>query len=265
MTILSKTVGYLSYRSLVISIILIASTLAVNAVWAVIRPNVLWLTVHDLCVRDMVMRHHPFPCTRVDLARGYAIVEVLGAQTHLLLVPTRRISGLEDAQLLRYETPNYWQDAWDARHLIESKLGRPLPRDFIGLAINSKRGRTQNQLHIHVDCIRPDVLLALRAHDGEIGAAWTDLSFHLLHHEYRARRLDEEELNRENPFSLLSRGDIVAKRDMANETLAVLATTSSNGRESFILLSRHADPSNGYRGFSEELLDHKCRVQQLSS
>ena len=43
-----------------------------------------------------------------------------------------------------------------------------MPRDDISLAVNSVYGRSQNQLHIHIDCVRSDVRNALRAADPTI-------------------------------------------------------------------------------------------------
>ena len=68
--------------------------------------------------------------------------------------------------------PNYWNAAWQARHFVDERAHRTMPRETISLAINSASGRTQNQLHIHIDCVRLDVQAALREHAGAIGTAW---------------------------------------------------------------------------------------------
>ena len=36
---------------------------------------------------------------------------------------------------------------------MEAEAGRALPDDVLSLAINSIHGRSQDQLHIHIDCI----------------------------------------------------------------------------------------------------------------
>jgi hypothetical protein len=38
---------------------------------------------------------------------------------------------------------------------------RPIPRDVVGLAINSQKARSQNQLHIHIDCVMAEVIQSL--------------------------------------------------------------------------------------------------------
>src|SRR3984893_12466159 len=59
--------------------------------------------------------------------------------------------------LLRENAPNYWEAAWDARRYVEEGARRQLPRDKIGMAINSAASRSQEPLHIHVACIPPKV------------------------------------------------------------------------------------------------------------
>ena len=47
------------------------------------------------------------------------------------------------------------------------------PQKMMGslcLELNSAASRTQNELHIHIDCVRADVHEALAAHAGHIGA-----------------------------------------------------------------------------------------------
>jgi CDP-diacylglycerol pyrophosphatase len=43
--------------------------------------------------------------------------------------------------LLRENVPNYWEAAWDARRFVEEGAHRQLPRDRIGMAINSAASR----------------------------------------------------------------------------------------------------------------------------
>ena len=59
--------------------------------------------------------------------------------------------------------------------LSEQALGRPLPRTVASLALNSPHGRSQHQLHIHIDCLRADVLQALDTHAPAVGMQWAAL------------------------------------------------------------------------------------------
>ena len=202
----------------------------------------------------------PAPCMKVDLPGGYAVLKDIRGETELLLIPTQRVSGIEDPQILAANAPNYWQDAWDAKGLFESRARRPVPREDLGLAINSVYGRSQNQLHIHVDCIRQDVRDALSANQTKIGLRWSTLPVTLAGHRYRAMRIAGAEIAPRDPFELLAKGDPKARADMGRETLAVFGARFARGQPGFILLSDRADALDVDIGASEQLLDHGCAV-----
>jgi CDP-diacylglycerol pyrophosphatase len=123
------------------------------------------------------------------------------------------------------------------------------------MAINAVASRSQNQLHIHIDCVRPDVRQLLKEHEGEIGLAWAPFGYRLAGHLYRARRLDGAEVGARDPFQLLANGDPVAGADMGRQSLGVIGATFADGSPGFILLS------DGHDGaFAESLLDHGCAV-----
>ena len=250
-------------RSRLIALAACASVALVGCLLWIVRPSALWLVVHDVCPEDLALRGSPAPCLQLNLKRGYALLLAPGTTSHLLLVPTAKLSGIEDVKLTKPGAPNYWRYAWDERGVLENRLGRRLPRDYVGMAINSRGGRTQDQLHIHVDCVRPDVFAALKVHDAEIHGVWSKLSFHLLHHEYRAMRIVDSNLEEQNPFVRLADGVSDARRDMADETLAVIGASFADGQQGFFLLSRHVGADERYRGFSEELLDHRCLLPRL--
>jgi CDP-diacylglycerol pyrophosphatase len=224
----------------------------------------LWRVVRGPCMTDMKLSGHPAPCLEVNPA-GYALLRDPQAKTVILLAPTTRLVGIESPELPAPGAPNYWQAAWDARHLIEDRLGRQAPREDIGLAINSAFGRSQDQLHIHIDCVLPEVRAALEAHAGEIGAAWTPLGFTLAGKRYRALRLDGEALGERDPFKLLAQGSPEARADMARQTLAVVGARSADGRPGFVLLAATGDTPGNPDGASEALLDHSCALLDDSS
>ena len=121
----------------------------------------MWHVVHDLCVVDQLNNGRPAPCEYVNLADGerdgYAILKDLLGTTQYLLIATRPISGIESPDLLAPDAPNYWRAAWQARSYVSRRAKIELPREAVGMAINSAFARTQDQLHIHIDCVRPDV------------------------------------------------------------------------------------------------------------
>jgi CDP-diacylglycerol pyrophosphatase len=216
--------------------------------------------VVDQCVPSAKASGNPAPCATVDLSGGSAVLKDRRGVTQFLLIPTTVVTGIDDKQILAPDAPNYFEAAWSARHLVEQQAGKPIPRDDIGLSINSAYGRSQNQLHIHIDCIRADVRDALRANDGKIGPHWAALDADLAGHRYRAMRLDGEDLSARNPFKLLAGGDPEAAADMGRETLAVVGAAFPEGKPGFYLLSDRAAITTMDMATSESLLDHDCAV-----
>jgi CDP-diacylglycerol pyrophosphatase len=223
-------------------------------------PDALRKVVIDQCIPHDQARGNPAPCAAIDLPGGFALLKDRKGATQFLVIPTVPVTGIEDKQLLAAGSPNYWQAAWTARHLVEEKAGRGIPRDLIGLSINSMQGRTQNQLHIHVDCIRVEVRQALRANAGKIGPRWADLDVDLAGHRYRAMRIAGEDLGPRDPFKLLAQGDPAAAADMGSETLTVAGAVLPDGKPGFYLLSDRADITHLDMGSSESLLDHDCAI-----
>lgn len=221
-------------------------------------PSALWHIVHDRCVPDEQDRQDPAPCAAVDPAHGYAVLKDIVGNTQFLLIPTARVGGIEDKAILAPDAPNYWDAAWQARRLVEQRAGHALPRDDIALAINSVSGRTQDQLHIHVDCIRPDVRAALAQHQAEIGPQWTEFPVPLAGHQYRAMRLSGADLGGTNPFRLLAAG--VPQAEMAEHTLVLAGASFAPGQPGFFLLDDRADLAAGDRGSGESLQDHDCAL-----
>ncbi len=228
-------------------------------------PSALWHIVHDRCVPDQQAHARPLPCEQVSLAGGWAVLKDRDGVAQFLLIPTARVSGIEDKAVLAPDAPDYFQAAWAARGDVSARLGRTLPRSDFSLAINSPFGRSQNQLHIHIDCIRADVRAALRADLERIGPAWAPLPGGLRHHPYLARRLDRADLAGVNPFRLLAEEPGVGAAGIGQWTLvavgAKLPDASGQGtRDGFLLLADRADPGTGDRGSGEELQDHDCAL-----
>ena len=147
-------------------------------------PDALWKIVHGKCVPHVTAGEGPAPCSLVDLADGYAVLKDIRGATQFLLIPTARITGIESPLILAPDAPNYWQEAWAARRFVNEKAGRDLPPQDISLAINAATKRSQNQLHIHIDCIRTDVRATLAKNAGEIGEQWVPLALPPDGHRY---------------------------------------------------------------------------------
>jgi len=54
----------------------------------------------------------PVPSLYCDRARGDAVLKDICGATHYLLIPTARRIGVESAELLRDDEPDYFEHAW---------------------------------------------------------------------------------------------------------------------------------------------------------
>ena len=226
--------------------------------------DLLWIVVHDECVSNQLNNQNPRPCVQVNLRdgveKGFAILKDIQSATQVLLIPTARISGIESPVILAPNAPNYFAEAWEARTYIDEALHRKLPRDDIGLAINSAVNRSQDQLHIHVDCIRTDVHETLRIHEASIGNRWTPLDVPFFGHHYWAMWVSGERLGSKNPFRLLAEGFPGAIQDMGDRTLVVVGSSRANGAAGFVILEDQVNRESHDSAGGEELLDHSCRI-----
>jgi CDP-diacylglycerol pyrophosphatase len=224
----------------------------------------LWRIVHDQCVAHFIASHDPAPCQAVRIEggedRGYAVLKDLVGATQFLLIPTRRLTGIEDPAVLAPGAANYFADAWSAIGVVGARTHADLPREDLSLAINAVAGRSQDQLHIHMDCVRADVRDALRRVAGSIGAAWAPLVEAVGGRRYLAMRVDGEALDAANPFRLLADGVPGAANEMGRHTLVVVGMIFTGGAPGFIVLDDRSDPLRGDFGNGESLQDHDCAV-----
>lgn len=245
-----------------------AALLAWLAAWAPALPardkdpNALWAMVHNQCVPASQRGQPPAPCASVVPAGGgpdgYAILKDRHGPAQYLLIPTARISGIESPLLRRPEAVNYFAAAWQARSYVDAALQRHLPRDALSLAINSIDGRSQEQLHIHIDCLRTDVYTSIKALLPAIDTRWGMLPLPLAGHRYRAIYLPGRELTA-NPF-VLAAATLPDAQTMGAQTIAVVAVDDPRRGAGFVLLLGHSDLAHGDHGSAEDLQDHSCRI-----
>ncbi len=206
----------------------------------------------------------PDPCAYVSTAhgvgKGFAILKDRRGVAQFLLIPTARITGIEDPAILRSDATNYWDHAWRAHYFVEERLATVLPRDALSLAINSSVGRSQDQLHIHIDCIDPEVRAILHANLERVGKTWAPFPVRLKGHSYRAIRITRETLDDVNPFRVLADSNPAVAAAMGEHTLVVVGETFPKDGLGFVLLDGKANPATGNRGSGEDLQDHSCAV-----
>jgi CDP-diacylglycerol pyrophosphatase len=228
------------------------------------NADALWTIVHDYCEPAARGADVAQKCVAVNVTGGYAVLKDINGIAQYLLIPTRHVTGIESPALLETDAPNYWRAAWEARRFVDASLAigaslsGTLPRDEMSLAVNSASGRTQNQLHIHVDCLAPDVVRALRQYGPAIGAGWSRFPVLLRGHAYDARRIDDASLSSTDPFRLLAARVAQEGQTMGDQTLLLAGATLPDGTAAFYLLNDHVQPGNA--ASAEELQDHTCAV-----
>jgi CDP-diacylglycerol pyrophosphatase len=224
---------------------------------ALANPDSLWKIVHERCVPTQSEKQNPGECRLVDLSRRYAILKDMRGASHFLLLPTEPVQGIESPRLLETSAPNYWNEAWQARRYVEESLGRTLPREDLGLSINSARRRSQNQLHIHIDCVNPEIREALDAQEANIGDAWSPGAISVAGHSFFVRRIRGADLVSMDPFHLLASRLQDPAREMAEHSLSVIGAQFKDRSEGFYVL----DSPFGLNGAaSDDVLDRSCRI-----
>jgi CDP-diacylglycerol pyrophosphatase len=227
-----------------------------------LNPNALWSIVHGRCVPNEQQHGDPAPCAVVDLTqgveRGYAVLKDIKGTTQYLLIPTRRITGIEDTALLAPDAVNYFAAAWNARSFVDKAVGRQLPDDALGLAVNSVLARSQNQLHIHIDCIHTAVRSALARDGAKIGEHWSLLDEPFDGHRFQAMRVMGTTLAGHNPFKLLAEGVAGARADMGQRTLVVVGAAGE--RAGFVILADRVNLLQDDFAGGSRLQDHSCAL-----
>jgi len=227
-----------------------------------VHPNgqILWGIVNGKCVPDQQANAQPDPCTEVSIdsgvGSGYAVLKDRVGVSQYLVMPTRLITGIEDGQLLAPGAINYFDSAWRVRRLVDQRLGTTLTRDDVGIAVNSLYGRSQDLLHLHVDCLRIDVRDDLHRQLGSLGRGWS-APITLAGHGYYALRIQGDDSVPTDPFTALAKGLKVPPADMGAWTLVLAGATFADG-PGFVLLAARADPEADYDGSGESLQDHQC-------
>jgi CDP-diacylglycerol pyrophosphatase len=226
------------------------------------QGQALWRIVHDQCVPAQRAHGNPAPCAVVELsegeARGYVVLKDRDGVAQFLLMPTAKITGIEDPAVLAEDAPNYFAEAWEERRFVSERLGQPLDRTRLSVAVNSIYGRSQDQLHLHIDCVDRSVADALRRAPPP-PASWTEQKIMLKGHAYSVRWLDARRLTQTNPFKLVAETFPKARGAMGAWTLALVGARTPSGADGFYVLADRARPASSDRASAEELQDHSCR------
>lgn len=222
---------------------------------ATVDSNALWKIVDIRCVPSQEATGTPGQCTVVDLDKRYVILKDIVGRSQHLLIPTDRITGIESPLLLAPHAKDYWVDAWDSRQYVEHAVARTLPDNELGLEINSPYRRSQNQLHIHIDCMHADVSAAFARHAKDAPGQWHWDTFE--GNRYRVMRVTSL-ADASNPFRIVAR-DNPGEAAMARQTILVTGAGPSAAEDGWLIVNSDIDLKNG-SGTAEGFLDHQCRV-----
>lgn len=231
------------------------------AVWLLsIRANsdALWKIVSQQCVPYQQQRHDPAPCLEVALDKHVVVFKDAKGPLHTLLMPTEKITGIESPAVQQPDAPNFFYYAWQARDRLKQMADKPISDRYLGLAINSWYGRSQNQLHIHLACLRPDVYQTLSQREPHIGSRWQPLGEKLKGHNYLAMKIPANAFAQQSPFALLNAYVEQHGDDIAKYGLAVTMT----GQGEFVLLANRLEITDLNLGTAGEILDYDCALQK---
>lgn len=223
----------------------------------------LWRNVQQRCLVSTAA--HP-DCAQVDQSRGLVLYKDAIGKSHYLVIPARTVTGVDDAKAWDGAGANPWAFGWAARGIVGQSLGKAVPDDMLGLAINSRTSRSQDQLHIHLDCISTAARALVNGAAGPIGTGWTAL------------RLDGKPVRAMfvpasapvlavDPFQLVRDGAKgSATAPPPDRGIFVTYMDDRQGRAGFVVVDQPVDAAAGSNGHASDFLDRRCRLAEgLSS
>ncbi|HXC09245.1 MAG TPA: CDP-diacylglycerol diphosphatase [Steroidobacteraceae bacterium] len=212
--------------------------------------------VQNQCVTNWLQHNNPSPCEKVFLAdaksdsTGYALLADPDGGAHYLLIPTQTMTSTDSGELLDPNLPNYFAEAWHGRDLLSKFIGHAVPRTDVGLAVATPASRTQNQFHIHIECLRQDVVDSLKATADKVTDVWSAVT--VAGFPFQAVRLSIQGLEVSNPFELVAKLSPDARHHIGNYTVVIAGVQYQNG-PGFIVLT-------GTGPSGDLLLDSGCMV-----
>lgn len=239
-------------KKLLISFVGLGFVLSVSSAWAANR-DILWNKVHNQCEPSYINNDTYTPCSLVDKKDNYVIYKVDNDKYQYLLLPTDKITGIEDKKLLQHDANNYLFLAWDVKELLAEKLDRKIKEKNISLTLNSINSRSQDQLHIHISCLAPSVRKAVDKIDlNQFNDNWHPFPEPLKGHSYNFKKLSLSQFKTDNLFQLVNDKVTADGKEMKYSTMAVINT----GKDKFLLLEASGSQQEAIG--AETLQDHSC-------
>lgn len=245
-------------RTIVLSVFLL---ILAAACWFSLRqylhhPDALWRIVSLQCIPNQRDNQNPAPCAKVDVQSGFVLLKDINGPLQYLLLPTAKMKGMESPELLQAKTANFFWLAWQQRNFMSLRHGSQAPDNVISLTINSTSGRTQNQLHIHISCLRKDVRGQLNQYANTLNDEWQDFPVSLAGNKYIARKISEAEFVKRSPFIMLATQVPQAREHMGRYSLAMAQLTDGE----WIALATERNLLRLNLASAEQLQDHECGI-----
>ncbi|QRR07568.1 CDP-diacylglycerol pyrophosphatase [Burkholderia sp. MS455] len=211
--------------------------------------NALWNKINHQCVPDFSHGDEYAPCALVDANRGFVIYKVDNDAYQYLLLPTRKITGIEDPKLLE-PGPNYLYLAWLSRTFLMERLGKPIRERDVALTVNASNARSQDQLHIHISCLSAEARSAINQTIKSGSNAPIRIGSHYFFHQ----KISISDLKTDNLFKIV-RGKVAwAKGNIAYSGAALVNLDPTT----FLLLWSSGNKQHGI--FAEQIQDHSCAI-----
>jgi CDP-diacylglycerol pyrophosphatase len=212
------------------------------------------IVARDCRVAAPMPRPSP-PCEYVDPSKRYVLLRDRKGSVHYLLLPTIAVAGIESPALIGVGLPDYFSLAWAERGILSRHREASFSDREIMLAINSTGGRSQDLLHIHIACMRPEVRRALDDREPDLGTtSWEPLHTELQDKLYLVRHVETARVNEMTPFERLAKELAVGTDKMGDFALAMVAV-----EDGFLLLATERDLLDLNFGSAGELQDYDCR------
>ncbi|MFP3014278.1 MAG: CDP-diacylglycerol diphosphatase [Arsenophonus sp.] len=222
-----------------------------------INSDKLWKAINQQCIPQFKANNLGLPCIKLDPQHRYVIYKDIYGKLHNLLLPLDKISGIENFILQQKNTENYFLLAWINRKLFINESNKPINEEFLSLAINSKYGRSQEQLHIHLACLNENVYKKIKEIEHTITNSWKPLKKKINNHKYIAIKITSANMNKTSPFNYLHRYSTSHNHNIAYYGLAMISSSKKN---EFILLATKLKLIDFNFGSASEIQDYHCKL-----
>jgi CDP-diacylglycerol pyrophosphatase len=214
----------------------------------------LWKNVQERCL-TLAPPIHP-DCVIVDRERGFVLYKDMIGASHYLVIPVQPVSGVDDARVWSDRQHSAWAFGWSVRDTVARAVGNPLPDTLLGLAINARAARSQDQLHIHLDCISESARDFMSS--GGIDTRWRDLRFR--GKPVRARLIPSDEpVLPVDPFDIVKE-DIGPGADIADRGVFLGYVRPPQGQAGFVVVDEPVNKASGANGHASDFLDRGCKL-----